>query len=68
MNNQNNGAAISDIDLDKVSGGFACFFGGLVARAVSSTTGGKTTGGSESGGQNDPAQMFQQILQQLTHQ
>jgi hypothetical protein len=63
MNNQNNGAAISDIDLDKVSGGFACFFGGLVARAGSSTT-----GGSESGGQNDPAQMFQQILQQLTHQ
>jgi len=66
MNNQNNDAAISDTDLDKVSGGW----GGLVARMTSSkggsTTGG--TGGSSGGGMNDPAQMFQQILVQLTQQ
>jgi len=66
MSNQNNYAAISDADLDKVSGGW----GGLVARMASSkggsTTGG--TGGSSDGGQNDPKQMFQQIMNQLTQQ
>jgi hypothetical protein len=45
-------------ELDRVSGGF--IKGALegVCR--------KDEGGSASGGQNDPAQMFQQILQQLT--
>ena len=50
QNNQNNDAAISDADLDKVAGGsrfFAYFF---PAKA----------------GMNDQAQMFQQILDQLT--
>ena len=60
MNNQNNDAAISDADLGKVSGGF-CFVGGAIAGAISAA------GGSEGGGKNDPAQMFQQIMQQLTH-
>jgi hypothetical protein len=63
MNNENNVAAISDTDLDKVAGGW----GGLVARMTSSK-GGSTTGGSSDGGKNDPAQMFQQIMQQLTQQ
>jgi hypothetical protein len=54
MNNQNNDAAISDADLDKVAGGlFAALFAYM--RAMTSST-----------GQNDPAQMFQQILVQLT--
>ena len=57
MINQNNDAAISDADLDKVAGGFfASFFAILRAKA----------GGSSGGGMNDPAQQFQQILQQLT--
>jgi hypothetical protein len=63
MINQNNDAAISDADLDKVAGGF---FAALIAniRSKASSTG--TTGGSSGGGMNDPAQQFQQILQQLT--
>ena len=62
MINQNNDAAISDADLDKVAGGF---FAALFAkiRSQASSTG---TGGSSGGGMNDPAQQFQQILQQLT--
>jgi hypothetical protein len=51
QNNQNNDAAISDADLDKVAGGrFSYWF--------------PKAGGSS--GMNDPAQMFQQILNQLT--
>jgi hypothetical protein len=38
----------------------------LVAVKVASAIKGGGTGGT--GGQNDPAQMFQQILQQLTQQ
>jgi hypothetical protein len=63
MINQNNDAAISDADLDKVVGGFSATSHENIH--VSST--GKT-GGSSGGGMNDPAQMFQQILQQLTQQ
>lgn len=47
---------LSSGDLDAVSGGF---FGSLIRQAM----GGQQTQG---GGQNDPAQMFQQIMQQLT--
>jgi hypothetical protein len=61
MINQNNDAAISDSDLDEAAGGFfASLFANI--RAKASSTG--TTGGG--GGMNDPAQQFQQILQQLT--
>jgi hypothetical protein len=49
-------------ELDAVSGGFMCL--PLVAVKVASAIKGGGTGGT--GGQNDPAQMFQQILQQLT--
>jgi hypothetical protein len=48
-------------ELDAVSGGFMCL--PLVAVKVASAIKGGGTGG-----QNDPAQMFQQILQQLTQQ
>ena len=54
QNNQNNDAVIPDADLDKVAGGFFSFF---FPRAKA---------GGSSGGMNDPAQQFQQILQQLT--
>jgi hypothetical protein len=49
-------------ELDVVSGGLLCL--PLVAVKVREIKGGGTGGGQ--GGQNDPAQMFQQILQQLT--
>jgi len=49
--------------LDAVSGGFMRL--PLVAVKVLEITGGGGTGGG-GGGQNDPAQMFQQIMQQLT--
>ena len=52
-------------ELDAVSGGFMCL--PLVAVKVASAVKGGGTGGT-GGGQNDPAQMFQQILQQLTQQ
>ena len=42
-------------ELDAVSGGWFCVYAGFRAPSI---------GGQ--GGQNDPAQMFQQILQQLT--
>ncbi|MBR1156447.1 hypothetical protein [Bradyrhizobium sp. JYMT SZCCT0428] len=51
-------------ELDAVSGGFMRL--PLVAVKVLEIKGGGTGGGG--GGQNDPAQMFQQILQQLTQQ
>jgi hypothetical protein len=46
---------LSSDDLDAVSGGWFCFFVPVP----------KATGGQ--GGQNDPAQMFSQIMQQLTN-
>ena len=49
-------------ELDVVSGGFMRL--PLVAVKVLEIKGGGTGGGG--GGQNDPAQMFQQIMQQLT--
>jgi hypothetical protein len=52
---------LSSEELDAVSGGF--FWLPLLAyKAPPSSSGGEGTGG----GQNDPAQMFQQILQQMT--
>lgn len=50
---------LSSVDLDAVSGGF---FGSLIRQAM----GGQKAQGGGQGGQNDPAQMFQQIMQQLT--
>ncbi|CAN7571272.1 hypothetical protein LJR220_005213 [Bradyrhizobium sp. LjRoot220] len=51
------------IDLDAVSGGFMRL--PLVAvKVASAIKGDEGTGG----GMNDPAQMFQQIMQQLTQQ
>jgi len=64
MNNQNNDAAISDTDLDMVAGGFGFLFLAVAANQVRQGTKGETP----TGGKNDPAQMFQQILQQLTGQ
>jgi hypothetical protein len=53
---------LGERELDAVSGGFMRL--PLVAVKVLEIKGGGTGGGE--GGQNDPAQMFQQILQQLT--
>jgi hypothetical protein len=50
---------LSSEELDAVSGGFIQL--PLVAYKVPASKGGGT-----GGGQNDPAQMFQQIMQQLT--
>jgi hypothetical protein len=55
---------LDERELDAVSGGFMRL--PLVAVKVLEIKGGGTGGGE--GGQNDPAQMFQQILQQLTQQ
>ena len=58
---------LSSEELDAVSGGFIQL--PLVAVKVREIKGGGTGGGEGGqGGQNDPAQMFQQILQQLTQQ
>ena len=51
---------LGERELDAVSGGLLCL--PLVAYTVRPASKGEGT----SGGQNDPAQMFQQILQQLT--
>ena len=53
---------LGERELDAVSGGFMRL--PLVAVKVLEIKGGGT--GCGEGGQNDPAQMFQQILQQLT--
>ena len=52
---------LGERELDAVSGGFMRL--PLVAVKVLEIKGGGTGGGE--GGQNDPAQMFQQIMQQL---
>ena len=52
---------LSSEELDAVSGGFIQL--PLAAHKLASK-GGET--GGTGGGQNDPAQMFQQIMQQLT--
>lgn len=50
---------LSPDELDRVSGGwFMAFFAGRIVRGAGASGG--------EGGQNDPAQMFQQIMQQLT--
>ena len=57
---------LGERELDAVSGGMLWL--PLVAVKVLEIKGGGTGGGEPgpTGGQNDPAQMFQQILQQLT--
>ena len=50
---------LSSGDLDAVSGGF---FASFIRQALGS----QNAQGGGQGGQNDPAQMFQQIMQQLT--
>ena len=55
---------LSSEELDAVSGGFMQL--PLAAYKVQASKGGET--GGTGGGQNDPAQMFQQILQQLYQQ
>jgi hypothetical protein len=50
---------LSSEELDAVSGGF---FASLFRQAL----GGQNDPGVGQSGQNDPAQMFQQIMQQLT--
>ena len=56
---------LGERELDAVSGGFMRL--PLVAVKVLEIKGGGAGGGEGGqGGQNDPAQMFQQILQQLT--
>ena len=58
---------LGERELDAVSGGFMRL--PLVAVKVLEIKGGGTGGGEGGhGGQNDPGQMFQQILQQLTQQ
>jgi hypothetical protein len=54
---------LGERELDAVSGGLICL--PLVAVRLLAAIKGGGTGGGE-GGQNDPAQMFQQIMQQLT--
>ena len=64
MTNDNASEVLNVRELDAVSGGFMRL--PLVAVKVLEIKGGGTGGGE--GGQNDPAQMFQQIMQQLTQQ
>jgi hypothetical protein len=61
--NQIGNGKLDDAELDKVAGGNGVSAGGGLKGVLASTKGGNEGG---SGGQNDPAQMFQQILQQLT--
>jgi hypothetical protein len=63
--NQIGNGELSDAELDKVAAGGmnGVVAGGGLKGVLASTKGGNEGG---SGGQNDPAQMFQQILQQLT--
>jgi len=56
--------ALSDDQLDAVSGGFFAMGIANTITQVARATGGD--GGGGTGGHNDPAQMFQQLLQQLT--
>ena len=56
---------LGDRELDAVSGGMSIAgLVGLVDQFIKAAGGGTSGGG---GGQNDPAQQFQQLLQQLTH-
>jgi hypothetical protein len=66
MTNAINATEVLDAhELDAVSGGFMCL--PLVAvKVASAVKGGGSGEPGPTGGQNDPAQMFQQILQQLT--
>ena len=57
---------LGERELDAVSGGSISIapFVALVDQFIQAAGGGTSGGG---GGQNDPAQQFQQLLQQLTH-
>ena len=58
---------LGERELDAVSGGMSIApFVAVVDLFIQAASGG-TSGGGGGGGQNDPAQQFQQILQQLTH-
>ena len=62
---------LSSEQLDAVSGGLLFDFGRWAFCAVHDAAqqiGGVSIEGGQQGGQNDPAQMFQQIMQQLTYQ
>jgi hypothetical protein len=60
-----NSDELSSEQLDAVSGGFYDF-GGYASHLPARMIGVGQCYGDGGGGQNDPAQMFQQILQQLT--
>lgn len=65
MTNDDANEVLNVRELDAVSGGFMHL--PLVAYKVAlASKGGEGTGGGTGGGMNDPAQMFQQIMQQLT--
>jgi hypothetical protein len=58
---------LGDRELDAASGGMSIAPFVAVVDLFIQAAGGGTSGGGGGGGQNDPAQQFQQILQQLTH-
>jgi hypothetical protein len=59
---------LGERELDAVSGGMSIApFVRLVDQFIQAAGGGTSGGGTSGGGQNDPAQQFQQLLQQLTH-
>ena len=58
--------ALSDDQLDAVSGGIIAMGLANTIMQVVATTGGGGSGGGASGDGGEPARMFQQILQQLT--
>jgi hypothetical protein len=57
---------LGERELDAVSGGMSVAPFVAVVDLFITVAGGGTSGGG-GGGQNDPAQLFGQILQQLTH-
>jgi hypothetical protein len=57
---------LGDRELDAVSGGMSIAPFVAVVDLFINLAGGGTSGGGGGGGQNDPAQQFSQILQQLT--
>jgi len=58
---------LGERELDAVSGGMSIAPFVAVVDLFIKAAGGGTSGGG-GGGQNDPAQLFSQILQQLTHE
>ena len=58
---------LGDRELDAVSGGMSIAPFVAVVDQFIQAAGGGTSGGGGGGGQNDPAQLFQRLLQELTH-